>query len=150
MRNKTATLILLALLYSGFASAQALFAERISTPDGTINFLIGLSPESVQTVTRSDGTSYCTVKMVLINDEKAQSFEWEDYKIYILTKTGELFYNYTTTAESGEYACKYTLQPGESRTQLTCFGKTFKSTEIDRVWLSISDNLSFELVYSND
>lgn len=148
MKTKLATLIFILALGIGSASAQALFAERISTPDGSINFVVGFSPESAQQVTRNDNSVYTTAKLVLINDEKASDFDWDDYKVMVLTKNGDLFYNYTTSAETGEYACKYTLKPGESKTQLACFAKTFKAADVERVWLSFSDNISFELVYA--
>jgi len=130
--------------------AQGIFAEKISTPDGSINFLVGFSPESLQTITKSDGSSYCTAKLVLINDKTAKSFDWSDYKVYVLTKNGKLMYNYTTSAESGEYACTYTLKPGDSRTQIVCFSNTFQPAEVERVWLVFSDDISFELIYAKD
>ncbi len=146
MKNKFSLLIVLFSMITGFANAQAIFAESISTPDGSINFLIGFSPSSVQQVTRSDNTVYSTVKLVLINDETAQEFEWADYKMMVLTKSGELFYNYSTTAEGGDYDCTYTLKPGETKTQMLCYSKTFKPEDVARVWVSMSDNISFELV----
>lgn len=146
MKIKLLSIIAFVVLSTSIASAQALYAENISTPDGSISFLIGMSPSSIQIVTRSDNSSYCTVKLVLINGEQAETFSWSDYKITVLTKDGKLIYNYTTTAESGEYDCTFDLKPGESRTQMLCYAKTFTEKDIDRVWLTMSDEISFELV----
>jgi hypothetical protein len=146
MKSKLLLLIAFVVFSSNLTSAQALYAESISTPDGSINFLIGVSPSSIQTVTRSDNSTYCTVKLVLINDEKAQAFDWADYKVYVLTKDGKIGYNYTTTADGGEFDCTYELKPGESKTQLLCYARTFAQADIDRIWLVMSDEISFELV----
>jgi len=121
-----------------------------SNTTNTIKFTIGAYPSSVNQSKRNDGTIYTAMRIAIINNEKAEPIEWSDYKIYILLKDGSLFYNFLTNTTTGDYACKYTVQPGETHLQFVCFEKIFNSSDIDKVWLSFSDNQFLPLFLYKD
>ncbi|MFN4285078.1 MAG: hypothetical protein ACK4E8_03850 [Lacibacter sp.] len=155
MKTKLFTVAILlvaaAVFTPGAARAQSdpFWYESISNPSKTINFLIGFYHTKNEYITRDDGTGYTKVRMAVINKEGADPFYWDDYKIYIMLKNGDLFYNYTTKATDGELACKWTVQPGQNHIQYLCFDKAFDVNQIERVWLGMSDNKFFDLVRSD-
>jgi hypothetical protein len=131
------------------AQTDPFYYESISNPSKTINFIIGFYHTKNEYITRDDGTGYTKVRMAVINKEGADAFSWEDYKIYVMLKNGDLFYNYTTKAQDGDMACKWTVQPGQNHIQYVCFDKAFDVNQIERVWLGMSDNKFFDLVRSD-
>lgn len=153
-------LLFLALICVGFLMAvpatsnaqksDPFYYESISNPSKTINFLIGVYHTKNEFITRDDGTGYTKMRMAVINKEGADPFKWNDYKIYIMLKNGELFHSYTTKAQDGELACTWTVQPGSNHIQYLCFDKAFDINQIDRIWLGMSDNKFFDLALSKD
>lgn len=147
------SLVCAAFLMAAPASLKAqtdpFYYESISNPSKTINFLIGFYHTKNEFITRDDGTGYTKIKMAIINKEGADPFKWSDYKIYIMLKNGDLFYNYTTKAQDGDLACTWTARAGETHVQYLCFDKAFDVNQIDRVWLGMSDNKFFDLVRSD-
>jgi len=131
------------------AQTDPFFYEAISNPSKTINFLIGFYFTKNEFITRDDGTGYTKIKMAVINKEGADPFTWSDYKIYVMLKNGDLFYNYTTKAQDGDLACTWTARAGDTHTQYLCFDKAFDVNQIERVWLGMSDNKFFDLVRSD-
>jgi hypothetical protein len=131
------------------AQSDPFWYESISNPSKTINFLIGFYHTKNEYITRDDGTGYTKVRMAVINKEGANAFEWDDYKIYVMLKNGDLFYNYTTKATDGDLACRWTVQPGTNHIQYVCFDKAFDVNQIEKVWLGMSDNKFFDLVRSD-
>jgi hypothetical protein len=131
------------------AQSDPFWYESISNPSKTINFLIGFYHTKNEFITRDDGTGYTKVRMAVINKEGANPFEWDDYKIYIMLKNGDLFYNYTTKATDGDLACRWTVQPGSNHVQYLCFDKAFDVNQIEKIWLGMSDNKFFDLVRSD-
>ncbi|MFN8414929.1 MAG: hypothetical protein U0U66_01215 [Cytophagaceae bacterium] len=126
------------------------YLEVISNQSGTINLTIGAYPQSISPNKRDDGSIFSIMKVALINGTNAQAFNWKDYKMYILTKQGELLYNFTTTAQYGDYACTYTIKPGETHLQFFCFEKLLAPADIDKVWIGFSDNKFIALTYFVD
>lgn len=148
-------------LFIGFLQIQTLQAQTLVQPNqyylgvfsnttNSIKFTIGAYPNSVNQSKRNDGSIYTAMRIAIINNEKAEPIEWSDYKIYVLLKDGSLFYNFLTNASAGDYACKYIVQPGETHLQFVCFEKIFNSTDIDKVWLSFSDNQFLPLFLYTD
>lgn len=131
------------------AQNDPFYYESISNPSKTINFIIGVYHTKNEFITRDDGTGYTKMRMAVINKEGANPFTWSDYKIYIMLKNGDLFYNYTTKAQDGDLACNWTVQPGQNHIQYVCFDKAFDVNQIERVWLGMSDNKFFDLVKSD-
>jgi hypothetical protein len=151
-------LLFVALVFAAFmvaapattkAQSDPFWYESISNPSKTINFLIGFYHTKNEFITRDDGTGYTKVRMAVINKEGANPFQWDDYKIYVMLKNGDLFYNYTTKATDGDLACKWTVQPGSNHVQYLCFDKAFDVNQIEKVWLGMSDNKFFDLVRSD-
>lgn len=117
-----------------------------SNTTGTIKFTMGAYPNSINQSKKNDGTLYTAMKVALVNNVTAEPIEWNDFKIYILLKDGTLFYNFLTTATTGEYACKYQVAPGTTHMQYYCFDKIFLASDIDKMWLSFSDS-EFQHLY---
>ena len=111
-----------------------------SNSTNTIKFTMGAYPHSINQSKKNDGTLYSAMRVALVNNEKADPIEWNDFKIYILLKDGTLFYNFLTNATTGEYACKYQVAPGTTHMQYYCFDKIFAASDIDKIWLSFSDS----------
>jgi hypothetical protein len=126
------------------------YLEVISNQSGSINLTIGAYPQSISPNKRDDGSIFTVMKVALINNVNAQTFNWKDYKMYILTKQGELLYNFTTTATTGDYACTYSIKPSETHLQFFCFEKLLSASDIDKIWISFSDNKFIALTYFVD
>jgi hypothetical protein len=131
------------------AQTDYYFYESISNPSKTINFLVGVYVTKNEFITRDDGTGYTKIRMAVINQEGANPLNWSDYKIYVKLKNNEMFYNYTTQAKDGDLACTWTVQPGQNHIQYICFDKAFDISQIDMIWLGMSDNKFFDLVRSD-
>jgi hypothetical protein len=117
-----------------------------SNSTNTIKFTMGAYPNSINHGKKNDGSLYTVMTVALVNNEKAEPIEWNDFKIYILLKDGTLLYNFLTTATTGEYACKYQVAPGTTHMQYYCFDKIFSATDIDKVWLHFGDS-QFQHLY---
>jgi len=138
------------LTNTAYGQSNEYYLGLLSNTSKTIKFTIYAYPGSVSQVKRNDGSVYSGMRIAIINDEKAEPIEWSDYKIYILLKDGTLFYNFLTTAATGDYACKYTVPPGEKHLQFACFEKVFTAADIDKVWLSFSANQFLPLFLYKD
>lgn len=124
------------------------FYEVISNPDKTIDYAIGVYPTRSEYVKNSSGSGYTKMRMAIINYSK-KDYDWKDYKIYILMKNGDLFYNYTTAAKEGELSCTYTVKADETHIQYVCFEKEFDINNIKSIYLSVLDNKFFSLIYTD-
>jgi hypothetical protein len=137
------------LISIGYVKAQdytnaAVYLEIISNPDKTIDFTLGIYPETYEY--NYEG-KYSTMVLRVLNNSK-ESLNWKDYKIYILLKDNTLFYNYKTKASSGLYGCNYSIETGGSNDQRVCFSKKFDVEDIEKVWLSFDDAQFFNLLYN--
>ena len=128
------------------AQADSFWYASVTSSDSAIHFLIGVYHTKSEYITRKDGTGFTKLRMVVINQAKAQPLSWADYKIFILLKNGDLFYNYTTKATEGDLACKWTVPPGKNHIQYLCFDKVFEASQIEKMYLSLSDNKFFSLL----
>jgi hypothetical protein len=150
------TIKLLSLLAFGFSlqlNAQnnaelPCHFEIIANADKSINYTIGVYPTLSEYVRNNNGNGYTKMRIAVINNSK-QELKWNDYKIYILMKNGDLFYNYTTATKEGELSCNYVVKPDESHIQYVCFEKDFDINQIQKIYLSILDNKFFPLVQSD-
>lgn len=145
--KKLFTIALLFAIIGVNAYAQKIvyYSTVISTPDKTIDFDFGFYPKTMQYVEPADGKGYTVIRCAVINQKAAKPFEWRDEKVNIYLKSGKLIRNYTTRAESGDYAVRYTVDPGVTRYQEYCFSHKFAVDEIEKVWLVMGDNQIFEL-----
>ncbi len=125
------------------------YYEKISNSSKTINFLIGVYITKNEYISSGEDEGYTKIRMAVINDKNADRFKWNDYKIYIQLKNGDMFYSYTTKATEGETNCTYIVSPDETHIQYICFDKKFDVRDISKMWLSMSDNKFFELSVSD-
>ncbi len=146
------TVFLLTFLFSQACQAQVneYFLGVFSNHTNTIKFTIGAYPNTVNQSKRNDGSIYSAMRIAIVNNEQAEPIVWSDYKIYILLKDGTLFYNFLTNATTGEYACKYTVEPGSTHLQLVCFEKIFTGDDVEKIWLSFSDSQFLPLIIYKD
>lgn len=149
MKKEFVTALMLVLFVS-MAQAQKIvyYSTMINTPDKTIDFDFGFYPRTIQYVEPAGQKGYTVVRCAMINQKTAKPFDWKDEKVHIYLKSGKLIRNYTTKAESGDYAVKYTVQPGETRYQEYCFSHKFALDDIEKIWLVMGDNEIFELFKS--
>ena len=137
-----------------FIGALQIYAQQtneyylgvFSNTTSTIKFTMGVYPNSINHSKKNDGSLYTVMTVALVNNEKAEPIEWNDFKIYILLKDGSLIYNFLTTATTGEYVCKYQVAPGTTHMQYYCFDKIFSPSDIDKVWLHFGDSI-FQPLY---
>ena len=126
-------------------SKSPVYMEVISTPDKSINLILGLYPETYQ----NSSSDYCYMTLRVLN-QATTSFTWDDYKIYIMLNDNTLFYNYKTQASSGGFNCKYTVEGNSgSNDQKVCFSKKFNYNDIAKAWVSFGDDKFFNLVFYN-
>jgi hypothetical protein len=126
------------------------FSQVVVTPDKTsLNFNIFVFHHKYRWVESKTEGKYSVVSIVVQNDKNAKLLKWVDYKIYFLLKDGTLFHNYTTVAKSGNYACKYTVEPGQQHVQLICFGKKFDPEDVESAWIKMTHTNFIRLKYSN-
>jgi len=125
------------------------YFTTVSNPTKVVNYIIGLySDDNLFQKTAADSAQYTEIKGVVINNS-ATDLTWNNYKIYILLKSGKLIRNYTTSATSGDYACNYSVTKGVNHHQFFCFHSTFTADDISKVWLSfVTDDQLFSLNYS--
>ncbi len=57
--------------------------------------------------------------------------------------------NYTTKAKTGNYNCRYSVEPGGQHVQLACFAKKFDPEKVDRVWLKMTHANFLSLLYKS-
>ncbi len=144
------------MLWSVIAHAQKsnpFYYELISNDSKTTNFVFGFYPNSYSYVESKEVDPYTSVKAAVINNS-TQSLKWNNYKVVILLKNGKLIRSYTTAATDGDYACNYTVDAagakGTTRLQYFCFHTKFTAEDIDKVFLEISDNQIFGLMYDKN
>lgn len=151
--------IRLMILLLVFAATAGLFAQEtkepyftqvVATPDKTsLNFNIFVFHHKYRWVESKTEGNYSVVSIVVQNDKNAKPLKWVNYKIYFLLKDGTLFHNYTTVAKTGNYACEYTVEPGQQHVQLICFGKKFDPENVDRVWIKMTHTNFIRLLFKN-
>jgi hypothetical protein len=130
-------------------SQEPYFSQIVSTPDKTLNFYIFVFHYKYRWVESPKEGNYSTISMVVQNKNQTKPLKWEDYKIYFLLKDGTLFHNYTTVAKTGNYACKYTVEPGKQHVQLLCIAKKFESSQVERVWVKMTHFNFIRLLYNS-
>ena len=147
MKKLFITLILCLGFFTSIAQTNSYFYTSVSNPSKTIDYVFGFYPSSAAYTEPSNDKPYTTIKAALINNKGANPFNSADDKIMILLKSGKLIRNYTTAAKEGDYATKYTTQPGETHIQYYCFNGKVDKNDIDRVWYILSDSQIFELIF---
>ena len=137
----------LALCFVSSVMAQKIvyYSTIISNPDKTIDFDFGFYPSTAQYVEPAGVKGYTMVRGAVINTKTAKPLEWKSYKIYVYLKSGKLIRNYTTKAETGDYAVSYVVATGVTRYQEFCFSTKFLLEDIEKVWLVMGDSEFFEL-----
>lgn len=150
MRKITTTLVLLfCLLTTITLSAQStkddpVYLETISNSSKSINFIAGVYPK---TFVYSAASENSKLTLRILNNAK-DAYKWKDYKVYIMLKDNSLFYNYTTKAETGEFACTYSIDGDKGfHEQTICFTKKFETDDIKQMWISFSDDTFINLLY---
>jgi hypothetical protein len=143
-------LVLTLISYQSFCQENEYYLESISNGNGTVDFTVATYPISITPNKREDGSYFTIMKMAVVNNPKANDLIWNDYKIYILTKDGQLFFNYTPSINSEEYSCNYTVTKGSTHLQWLCFDTVFNIHDIEKIWISFGDNHFIPLIHFVD
>lgn len=143
MKIKYMILVLALIVLSAAVFAQKnpepYFSQVVTTPDKTsLNFNVFVFHHKYRWIESKTEGKYSVVSLVIQNDGNAKALNWRDYKIYLLLKNGRLFHNYTTTAKSGNYNCRYTVEPGAQHVQLICFSRKFEPEDVERAWIKMT------------
>ncbi len=124
--------------------SDPVYLETISNASNTINFIAGVYPK---TYVYSEANQNSKLTLRIKNNAKVE-YQWKDYKVYILLKDNVLFYNYSTKAETGEFACTYKIEGNEGfHEQTICFSKKFEIADIKEMWISFGDDTFIHLLY---
>lgn len=152
MKTLTAIVLCLALTASlGLAqlkSGENYFSQVVTTPDKALNFNMFVFHEKYRWVESRTEGKYSTVSLVVQNKNQDKDLKWEDYKIFIMLKDGTMFHNYTTVAKTGNYMCKYDVDPGGQRAQILCFSKKFNPEDVERIWIRMTHSNFIRLLYN--
>jgi hypothetical protein len=126
------------------------FSQVVATPDKTaLNFNVFVLDRKYRWVESKTEGKYSVVSIVVQNGKNAKPLQWVNYKIYFLLKDGTLFHNYTTVAKSGNYACEYTVEPGQQHVQLICFGKKFDPENVEKVWIKMTHTNFIRMLFNS-
>ena len=145
----TTFVFLFCLLASVTLSAQTtkedpVYLETISNSSKSINFIAGVYPKTLVYSAANENTKL-TLRVL---NNATDSYKWKDYKVYIMLKDNTLFYNYTTKAETGEFACTYSVEGNKGfHDQTVCFSKKFEVDDIKQMWISFADDTFISLIY---
>ena len=148
-KTMTTFVFLFCLLTSATLSAQTtkedpVYLETISNSSKSINFIAGVYPKTLVYSAASENTKL-TLRVL---NNATDSYKWKDYKVYIMLKDNTLFYNYTTKAETGEFACTYSVEGAKGfHDQTVCFSKKFEVDDIKQMWISFADDTFIALIY---
>jgi hypothetical protein len=153
MKIRLVILFLLFAVASGVVARETkepYFSQVVATPDKTsLNFNIFIFHHKYRWVESKTEGKFSVVSLVVQNDKNAKPLKWEDYKIYFLLKDGTLFHNYSTVAKTGNYACEYTVEPGQQNVQLICFGKKFDPEDVERAWIKMTHTNFIRMLYNS-
>ena len=149
---KKQLLLAFVLFLSVAATAQKnpFYYELIANDSKTTNFVFGFYHNTYTYVEGKDVDGYTSVKCAVINNAKGDLKWLSDYKIMILLRNGKMIRSYTTVAKDGDYSCSYYVDGGVTHYQYFCFHPKFTNDDIDKVWLVMSDDQIFNLVYDKN
>jgi hypothetical protein len=130
---------------SQMTAKDPVYIETISNSSKTTEFILGVYP---RTYVYSSANENSKLTMKILN-KASNDYKWKDYKVYILLKDNTLFYNYTTKAESGDFACTYTIDGNKGvHEQTLCFSKKFDVDDIKLMWVCFGDDTFIQLTYA--
>ena len=147
-------LIIVVLLLSCAAHAQQTkqpyYYQTVNSADKAINFVFGLYPATISYFEGKDFPPYTSIRGAVVNQSAKDSLKWNNFKVDILLKSGQLVSNYMPFSKDGPFACNYTVSKDSTHYQIFCFHTKFISTDIDRVWLQMSTDEIINLVYEKN
>ncbi|OAQ41877.1 hypothetical protein A5893_01800 [Pedobacter psychrophilus] len=147
MKILNTTVLFLVLSFTAYSQKVSYYYTSVVSPDKTIDYVFGFYPSVSQYTETSGVKPYTYFKAAIINQKTAKAFDSRDDKIMILLKSGKLIRNYTTSAQTGDYAVKYSTQPGDTHVQYYCFDGRVDRNDISKVWYILGDTQIFELIF---
>lgn len=150
MKSKTIFFLVLlsALSVTSFAqtgSKDPVYLEVISNKSKTINYTAGVYPLTCKYDSENKRT---TVTMYILNNGTEELVWSKNNHVLIVTKDNSLAYNYKTVAESGKYACAYTIDATKGfHEQTLCFDGNIAPSDIANVYLLQGGDI-YKLLYT--
>ena len=126
------------------------YYQAVNNADKTINFVFGLYPATIHYYEGKDFPAYTSVRTAIFNKSSKDSLKWNDFRVDILLKSGKLISNYVPFSKEGPFGCNYSVAADSTHYQLFCFHTKFIESEIDKVWLQMSDDEIFGLTYDKN
>ena len=125
-------------------SKDPVYLEVISNTSKTINYTVGVYPLTCKNNDAGDRT-YLTL-YVLNNGSNELSWSKANHVLVIL-KDNTMAFNYNTVAETGNYACVYTVGSTNGfHEQTLCFDGKFGISDIANIYLLEGGDF-YKLVY---
>jgi len=144
--------VIIGLLLSAFCvslqaqvgSKDPVFMEVISNASKTINHTVGVYPMTCKSNEAGEKTF---ITLIVLNNGTADLTWTKANHVLIVLKDLTLAYNYNTQAESGDYACQYTVVSTKGfHEQTLCFKGKFTADDIANVYL-LENGIIYKLVY---
>ena len=125
-------------------SKDPVYLEVISTSSKSINYTVGVYPLSCRNNDAGDRT-YLT--MYIMNQGSNDLIWTKTNHILVVLKNNTLAYNYNTVAETGNYACVYTIAATKGfHEQTLCFEGKFSENDIANIYMIEGGDI-FQLIY---
>ena len=125
-------------------SKDPVYLEVISNASKTINYTVGLYPLTCKT---NDAGNKTYLTLYVLNSGTNELNWTKANHILIVLKDNTLAFNYSTVAETGNYACLYVIPPTKGfHEQTLCFNGKFIAEDIANVYLMESGEF-YKLVY---
>lgn len=150
METKILAIWLFATVFSGWnvqaqtGSKDPVYLEVISTSSKSINYTLGVYPLSCRNNDAGDRT-YLT--MYIMNQGSNDLIWTKANHVLVVLKNNTLAYNYNTVAETGNYACDYTIAATKGfHEQTLCFEGKFSESDIANIYVIEGGDI-FQLIY---
>ncbi len=129
---------------------QPYYYQSVNNQDKTIDFVFGLYPATINYYESKDFPPYTAIRTAVFNKSKKDTLKWNNFKVDILLKSGQLISNYIPFSKENAYICTYKVIADSTHYQYFCFHTKFSNGDIDRAWLQISEDEIFSLNYEKN
>ena len=145
-----AGLLLMSAIGLGQQVKKPYYYQTINNGDKSVDFVFGFYPATLQYFESKEFPAYTSVRSAIFNKSAKQSLKWNDFRVDVLLKSGNLIRNYAPFSKEGIYGCTYTVPADSTHYQVFCFHTKFIESDIDKVWLQMSDDEIFGLTYDKN
>ncbi len=152
LKKQLSSFLLLLVSLTGFSQEvkYPYYYQAVNNATNTINFIFGLYPATAHYDEGKDFDAYTSIRAAIFNKSPKDSLKWNNFKVNILLKSGQLICNYVPFSKKAPFGCTYTVSADSTHYQTYCFHTKFTKEEIDRAWLLMSEDEIFSLTYDKN